>query len=269
MYTRCSPKVVVPPVQLLADADVEPRADGVDVSEASRAIVVLNQQLLWDVLVVVQAHDHVHGRVVTTHEALWVEAADVPHHGQHLSSFVLVPMLEQEVHHGDLGVDAVEGLEAVVGLLVMLDSERVAVMVDLAHGDDLVPLLRRGKPHDPNALCRRNQVEGWGTARLLHSLADEEVRHMNRLSQVDVGEAPRFIVVTNAHMGLHHGMPGARWARWWSDMKFRGVWPGVGRGSSVGRHCGELFAVVTLVTRAEAGRAFYRVTALRDQVIRG
>jgi len=92
---------------------------------------------------------------------------------------------------------------------------------------------------------------------------------MNRLSQVDVGEAPRVIVVTNAHMSLHHGMPGARWARWWSDMKFRGVWPGVGRGSSVGRHCGELFAVVTLVTRAEAGRAFYRVTALRDQVIRG
>ena len=76
MYAWCGPEVVVPPLWLLAD--VEPRADGVDVGEARRTVVVPNQQLFWDLLVVVQAYDRMHGRVVATREALWVEAADVP-----------------------------------------------------------------------------------------------------------------------------------------------------------------------------------------------
>lgn len=105
---------------------IQPGANSVYGGNRSRTAMVAHKELLRDLTVMIKAHNRTHGSKVDFKEADGVSAADITYYAQSLSGKSLLPVLKGEVDSRDLGVDVVEGIEAVVSLLMGLDGDGVA-----------------------------------------------------------------------------------------------------------------------------------------------
>lgn len=121
--------------------------------------MVTHKQLLRDLTVMIRMKDCTQRGEVDIEKAVRVNAANITNRTQRLPGQVLLPMLEGEVHHSDLSIDVVEGIEAVVGLLVALDGDGVAVVDDGRHGDHKLARLRGVEHHDADTAGRSGEVE--------------------------------------------------------------------------------------------------------------
>jgi hypothetical protein len=99
----------------------------------------------------IKMNNHMHRSKVNFKKVVRIDATDITDSAQGLSGQRLLPMLEGEVDYCDLGVDVVEGVEAVVRLLMALHDDGVALIVDGGPSDHLLAYFRGGKHHDANA----------------------------------------------------------------------------------------------------------------------
>lgn len=144
-----------------------PGADEVDSGQSGRATVVAHQELLRHFTVVIKMNNCTHRGEVDLEQTIRINTTNVTDSSKRIPCVGLFPMLEREVHHGDIGVDIVKGVEAVVRLLMPLQRDDVALEVDGGHGDDALPFFGAVKDHDPNTPRRSGGVELRGAADLL------------------------------------------------------------------------------------------------------
>jgi hypothetical protein len=86
----------------------------------------------------IKTNNHMHRSKVNFEKAVRIDAIDITDSAQGLSGLRHLPVLEGEVDYCDLGIDVVEGVEAVVHLLMVLHDDGVALIVDRGSSDHLL-----------------------------------------------------------------------------------------------------------------------------------
>jgi hypothetical protein len=150
----------------------DPGAQDANIADAGRAAVVADQELLWHVVEMIKAKHSTNRSEILTIQAIRIDAAQVSDRRIGHADPLLFPVLQGEVLDRDLGVEAIEGVETVVGLFMWFNGDGVVLVADGGRRDSLITRLLGVEDHDAArrmagapttaSIARRTKARGPG-----------------------------------------------------------------------------------------------------------